>query len=101
MRWECFFYEVLYMILRNVGQHTPGQHVFLFSHITYRKAVIAQIITSVSLAVDCVECGDASRKYKNENVNTARSLETGRIEQVRIFTLLSRTEAIEMLAMFV
>ena len=35
-----------------------------------------------------------SQKYRNENVNTARSLEADRIEQVRIFTLLSRTEAI-------
>ena len=42
--------------LRNVGQHTPGQHVFLFSYIMYRKSVNAQIITSVSLAVDFVEC---------------------------------------------
>ena len=36
-----------------------------------------------------------SQKYKNENVNTARSLEADRIEQVGIFMFLSRTEAIE------
>ena len=35
-----------------------------------------------------------SWKRKNENVNTVRSLEAERIEQVRIFTPLSRTEAI-------
>ena len=36
-----------------------------------------------------------SQKYKNENVNTARSLEADRIEQVQIFILFSHTEAIE------
>ena len=34
------------------------------------------------------------RKYKNENINTVRSLGADRIEQDRIFMLLSRTEAI-------
>ena len=34
-------------------------------------------------------------EIQSENVNTARSLEADRIEQVRVFTLLSRTEVIE------
>ena len=66
-------------------------------------------ITSVSLATDypatCIVSNvitearsfSETQKCKNENINTAYNLEAGRIEQVRIFTLLSRTGAVEII----
>ena len=50
---------------------------------------------SWNIHVDCHFREAIFERDKNENVNIRRSLEADRIEQVRIFMLFSRTEAIE------